>query len=127
MRHGQESIQVAMIRLLRLGLTRQMRIMLGLIVAAIALCSFIAGIVVGGIDRSGEIDAECLVIRRDSTRLMEEARRLKPDTPQHRLKARTSLYQVINNSACFSATDLATAQAALDEFNTPQLTPAPQE
>lgn len=130
MRHGQESIQVAMIRLLRLGLTRQMRIMLGLIVAAIALICFIAGIIVGTLGRSGALDGgmdgECLAIRADSTRLMDEARRLQPDSPQHRLKARTSLYQVINNRACFSATDLATAQAALDELNTPQLSPAPQ-
>jgi hypothetical protein len=126
MRHGQESIQVAMIRLLRLGLTRQMRVMLGLIIAAIALISFIGGILVGGVGRGGDMDDECLLIRQDSTRLMEEARRLQPDTAQHRLKARTSLYQVINNRACFSAIDLATAQAALDELNTPQFTPAPQ-
>ncbi|MEV5414165.1 hypothetical protein AB0K60_35690 [Thermopolyspora sp. NPDC052614] len=127
MRHGQESIQVAMIRLLRLGLTRQMRILLGLIVAAIALCSFIAGIVVGSLDRSGDIDGECLAIRQDSTKIMEEARRYKPDTALHRLKARTSLYQVINNSGCFSAIDLATAQAALDELNIPQPTPDPPQ
>lgn len=116
-----------MIRLLRLGLTRQMRILLGLIVVAIALCSFIAGIVVGGLDRWDGMDGECLAIRQDSTRTMEEARQYKADTPLHRLKARTSLYQVINNRACFSAVDLATAQAALDELNIPQSSPAPPQ
>lgn len=119
MRHAPESVLVAMIRLLWLGLTRQMRIVLGLIVAGIVLSSFAVGFLVGSVGASS-LGGECDLIRQESQRLMAEARALDPETSQHRLKARTSLYHVINNRGCFSAQDLATAQAALDELNAPR-------
>lgn len=124
MRHAPESLHVAMIRLLRLGLTRQMRLAVGILVAAISLSSFAAGFLAGSAGASDGVGDECALIRQESTRLMDEARSLDPDTPEHRLKARTSLYHVINNRGCFSAQDLATAQAALDELNVPRPSPS---
>lgn len=115
-----------MLRLLRLGLTRQMRVALAVIVAAISLSSFTAGYLVASLFGAGDMDDECAMIRQESTRFMAEARGLDPDSPQHRLKARTSLYHVINNRNCFSIEDLATAQAALDELNVPRPGAAPQ-
>jgi hypothetical protein len=125
MRHAPESLGLAMLRLLRLGLTRQMRLALGILVAAISLSSFSAGFLVGRSGASEGVGDECAVIRQESTRLMAEARTLDPESPEHRLKARTSLYYVVDNRGCFSAQDLATAQAALDELNVPRPTAAP--
>ncbi|MFO7250619.1 MAG: hypothetical protein DIU60_007700 [Actinomycetes bacterium] len=115
-----ESMHAAMLRLLRLGLTREMRVVLVLVAATISLCSFAAGFFVGRLGTADGIDDECAMIRQESTRFMAEARGLDPDSAQHRIKARTSLYHVINNPGCFSAEDLATAQAALDELNVPR-------
>ena len=114
-----EDMHAAMLRLLRLGLTREMRVVLVLVAATISLCSFAAGFFVAAAQADG-IDDECAMIRQESTRFMAEARGLDPDSAQHRIKARTSLYHVINNRGCFSAEDLATAQAALDELNVPR-------
>jgi hypothetical protein len=120
-------MQATMIRLFGIGLTAQMRIMIGVVVALVALCSFVVGLWVGGRGRpEALLGPGCDRIRADSTRLMDEARRTQADTPQHRLTARTALYQVIDNRGCFSPQDLATAQAALDEINIPRPTPLPQ-
>ena len=113
-------MHVAMLRLLRLGLTRQMRVALVLVAATISLSSFAAGFFVARLGAAGEVDDACAMIRQESTRLMAEARGLDPESAQHRIKARTSLYHVINNPECFSAEDLAAARAALDELNFPR-------
>jgi hypothetical protein len=120
-------MQATMIRLVRIGLTAQMRVMMGIIIALIALCSFVAGMLVGGRNQpEALLGPGCEQIRTGSTRLMDEARKIQADTPQHRLKARAALYQVINSPGCFSAQDLATARAALDELNIPQPSSQPQ-
>ena len=119
-------MRATLIRLSAMGLTNEMRITIGIIIALVALCTFVAGLWLGGRGRAESLlGSGCARIRADSTRLMGEARRAPAGTPQYRIKARTSLYQVINNPGCFSPYDRATAQAALDELNIPQPTPRP--